>query len=112
MVWTGSTGCSGTQIEAKPRSSAFLAMIAGSADSPDVKKNTPMSMLSSLCIVLRFFYSANLGQEILRGMRESASRGFYVVPRARDARIRAPPTCGSSATARIDDRSRHEPGFE
>ena len=24
------------------------------------------------------FYSANLGQEIQRGMRESASRGFYV----------------------------------
>ena len=28
------------------------------------------------------FYSANLGQEVLRGMRESASRGFYVASRA------------------------------
>lgn len=28
------------------------------------------------------FYSANLGQEVTRGMRESASRGFYVSARA------------------------------
>ena len=27
------------------------------------------------------FYSENLGQEVLRGMRESASRGFWVSPR-------------------------------
>ena len=26
------------------------------------------------------FYSANQGQEVLRGMRESASRGFYIDP--------------------------------
>lgn len=28
------------------------------------------------------FYSANLGQEVTRGMRESASRGFYVSAKA------------------------------
>ena len=28
------------------------------------------------------FYSANLGQEVMRGMRESASRGFYVSAKA------------------------------
>ncbi|MDO8751701.1 MAG: recombinase family protein, partial [Dehalococcoidia bacterium] len=28
------------------------------------------------------FYSANLAQEVLRGMREAASRGFYVSPYA------------------------------
>ena len=27
------------------------------------------------------FYSANLGQEVLRGMRGSASRSFYVASR-------------------------------
>ena len=28
------------------------------------------------------FYSENLGQEVVRGMREAASRGFWVAPMA------------------------------
>ncbi len=35
-------------------------------------------LLEAIIESLDEFYSANLGQEVLRGMRESASRGFYV----------------------------------
>ena len=39
-------------------------------------------LLEAIVESLDEFYSANLGQEIHRGMRESASRGFYVSSRA------------------------------
>ena len=46
-------------------------------------EDTPTGRLMEAIIEsLDEFYSANLGQEIYRGMRESASRGFYVVSRA------------------------------
>lgn len=45
-------------------------------DSPTGK------LMEAIIESLDEFYSANLGQEVLRGMRESASRGFYVASRA------------------------------
>ncbi|MEE8471015.1 MAG: recombinase family protein, partial [Dehalococcoidia bacterium] len=42
-------------------------------------EDTPTGrLLEAIIESLDEFYSANLGQEVLRGMRESASRGFYV----------------------------------
>ena len=42
-------------------------------------EDTPTGKLMEAIIEsLDEFYSANLAQEILRGMRESASRGFYM----------------------------------
>jgi len=42
-------------------------------------EDTPTGrLLEAMIESLDEFYSANLGQEVLRGMRESASRGFYV----------------------------------
>ena len=42
-------------------------------------ENTPTGrMMEGIIEVLDEFYSANLGQEVTRGMRESASRGFWV----------------------------------
>ena len=40
------------------------------------------NLLEAIIESLDEFYSANLGQEIARGMRESASRGNYVASRA------------------------------
>jgi len=45
-------------------------------------EDTPTGrLLEAIIESLDEFYSANLGQEVLRGMRESASRGFYVASR-------------------------------
>ncbi len=42
-------------------------------------EDTPTGrLLEAIIESLDEFYSANLGQEVVRGMRESASRGFYV----------------------------------
>ena len=42
-------------------------------------EDTPTGkLLEAIIESLDEFYSANLGEEVLRGMRESASRGFYV----------------------------------
>jgi site-specific DNA recombinase len=42
-------------------------------------EDTPTGrLLEAMIESLDEFYSANLGQEVLRGMRESASRGFYI----------------------------------
>ena len=44
-------------------------------------EDTPTGKLMEAMIEsLDEFYSANLGEEVTRGMRESASRGFYVTP--------------------------------
>ena len=46
-------------------------------------EDTPTSKLFEAMIEsIDEFYSANLGQEVTRGMRESASRGFYVSAKA------------------------------
>jgi DNA invertase Pin-like site-specific DNA recombinase len=46
-------------------------------------EDTPTGkLLEAIIESLDEFYSANLGQEVLRGMRESASRGFYVASNA------------------------------
>lgn len=45
-------------------------------------EDTPTGrLLEAMIESLDEFYSANLGQEVLRGMRESASRGFYISAR-------------------------------
>jgi site-specific DNA recombinase len=45
-------------------------------------EDTPTGkLLEAIIESLDEFYSANLGQEVLRGLRESASRGFYVSSR-------------------------------
>ena len=45
-------------------------------------EDTPTGrLLEAIIESLDEFYSANLGQEIIRGMRESASRGFYLTAR-------------------------------
>ena len=45
-------------------------------------EDTPTGrLLEAIIESMDEFYSANLGQEVLRGMRESASRGFYVASR-------------------------------
>ncbi|MCZ6615137.1 MAG: recombinase family protein, partial [Chloroflexi bacterium] len=42
-------------------------------------EDTPTGrMMEGIIEVLDEFYSANLGQEVTRGMREAASRGFCV----------------------------------
>ncbi len=44
--------------------------------------NSPTGkLLEAMIESLDEFYSANLGEEVTRGMRESASRGFWVSPR-------------------------------
>lgn len=46
-------------------------------------EDTPTGRLFEAMIEsLDEFYSDNLGEEVTRGMRESASRGFYLSPRA------------------------------
>ncbi len=46
-------------------------------------EDTPTGrLLEAIIESLDEFYSANLGQEIIRGMRESASRGFFLTARA------------------------------
>ncbi len=46
-------------------------------------EDTPTGrLLEAMIESLDEFYSANLGQEIRRGMRESASRGFYMASKA------------------------------
>jgi len=46
-------------------------------------EDTPIGwLIEGIIESLDEFYSANLGEEVRRGMRESASRGFYVSPRA------------------------------
>ena len=46
-------------------------------------EDTPTGKLMEAMIEsLDEFYSANLGEEVTRGMRESASRGFYLSPQA------------------------------
>jgi site-specific DNA recombinase len=46
-------------------------------------EDTPTGqMFEGIIEVLDEFYSANLGQEVTRGLRESASRGFYVSAKA------------------------------
>ena len=46
-------------------------------------EDTPTGrLLEAIIESLDEFYSANLAQEIIRGMRESASRGFYMASRA------------------------------
>jgi len=45
-------------------------------------EDTPTGrLLEAIIESLDEFYSANLGQEIIRGMRESASRGFFLTAR-------------------------------
>ncbi len=47
-------------------------------------EDTPSGrLLEGIIEVIDEFYSANLSQDVVRGMRESASRGFYASPRAR-----------------------------
>src|SRR5262249_38097826 len=49
------TGCSGTQNEAKPSSSAFLATKAGSAEASVANRNTPIFMVfPSFCCLTIF----------------------------------------------------------
>src|SRR4030043_292815 len=46
-------------------------------------EDTPTGkLLEAMIESLDEFYSANLGEEVTRGMRESASRGFYISARA------------------------------
>lgn len=49
----------------------------------ELLEDTPTGrLLEAMIESLDEFYSANLGEEVTRGMRESASRGFYLASRA------------------------------
>ena len=56
----------------KKKGIRVISMSEPSEDTPTGK------LLEAMIESLDEFYSANLGEEVTRGMRESASRGFYL----------------------------------
>ena len=66
-------------------------------------EDTPTGrFLEAMIESLDEFYSANLGEEVTRGMRESASRGFYVASYAPYGYRKVKVTDGSKEHPRLE----------
>ncbi|MFC1994721.1 recombinase family protein [Chloroflexota bacterium] len=73
-------------------------------------EDTPSGrLLEGIIEVIDEFYSANLGQEVLRGMRECASRGFYVASNTPYGYQRVKVSDGSKERPKLEAHPHHAP---
>ena len=78
--WSGSSPASPASASTpSPSSPCSGARASGSSPSPSTPTTPPpASCLEAIIESVDEFYSENLAQEVTRGMREAASRGFWV----------------------------------